>query len=155
MEMDGRHPALARLDALVGRWTVQPKVEGVGTAWTEFAWQDGGVFLHQVSDADPVPSTAPKAWRDNAPFPTSAVIGLDDAVEEFTMLYADARGVQRVYRMSFADGLWTVWRDAPGFNQRFTGMLSADGDTVDGRWEMSKDGVTWNLDFELTYVRQR
>jgi hypothetical protein len=39
-------------------------------------------------------------------------------------------------------------------HQRFTGTLSADGDTVDGRWEMSKDGVTWNLDFELTYVRQ-
>ena len=46
--MDGRHPALARLDALVGRWTVQPKVEGVGTAWTEFAWQEGGLFLRQV-----------------------------------------------------------------------------------------------------------
>lgn len=47
--MDGRHPVLARLDALVGRWPVQPKVEGLGTAWTEFAWQDGGLFLRQVS----------------------------------------------------------------------------------------------------------
>jgi hypothetical protein len=24
---------------------------------------------------------------------------------------------------------------------------------LDGRWEMSKDGETWNLDFELSYVR--
>lgn len=24
-----------------------------------------------------------------------------------------------------------------------------------GGWEMSKDGMTWNLDFELTYVRER
>ena len=70
MDTDGRHPALARLDALVGRWTVQPKVDGLGTAWTTFSWQDGGVFLRQDSDADPVPSTAPKAWRENAPFPT-------------------------------------------------------------------------------------
>ncbi|MGJ6966934.1 hypothetical protein ACSDR0_33965 [Streptosporangium sp. G11] len=153
--MGDRHPALARLDALAGRWTVRPKVEGVGTAWTEFAWQEGGAFLRQDSGTDPIPDTTPNPWRDNAPFPTTAVIGLDDATGEFTMLYADARGVHRVYRMTLADGLWTVWRDAPGFGQRFIGTLSADGDTVDGRWEMSTDGVTWSLDFELTYTRVR
>jgi hypothetical protein len=153
--MDGRNPALARLDALVGRWTVQPKVEGVGTAWTEFAWQEGGLFLRQYSDVDSIPSNTPNAWRDNAPFPTTTMIGLDDAAEEFTVLYADARGVHRVYQMTLADGVWTMWREAPGFNQRFTGTLSADGHTVDARWEMSADGVTWNLDFELTYTRLR
>ncbi|MEU0572766.1 hypothetical protein ABZ297_46200 [Nonomuraea sp. NPDC005983] len=153
--MDDRHPALARLDTLAGWWTVQPKVAGLGSAWTEFTWDEGRAFLRQYSDADPIPQTAPQAWRANAPLPASAVIGLDDATEEFTMLYADARGVHRVYRMTLADGVWAVWRDAPGFNQRFTGTLSADGDTVDGRWEMSADGVTWNLDFELTYTRER
>src|SRR2546429_3934861 len=127
METDRRHPALARLDVLVGRWTVQPKVDGVGTAWTEFAWQDGGLFLHQDSDADPMPSTAPNAWRENSPFPTTTVIGLDDAAGEFTMLYADARGVYRVYRMTFADGVWTIWREAPGVKQRFTPPGGAGG----------------------------
>jgi hypothetical protein len=149
------HPAMARLDPLIGRWTVQPKVEGIGPAWTEFAWQDAGAFLHQFSDADPVPPTAPQAWRDNAPFPVHSVIGLDDTTDEFTVLYADARRVHRVYRMTFADGVWTMWREAPGFNQRFIGTFSADGDTVDARWEMSRDGVTWKVDFELTYVRER
>ena len=48
-----------------------------------------------------------------------------------------------------------MWREAPGFSQRFIGTVSADGDTVDARWETSEDGVTWNLDFELTYVRER
>jgi hypothetical protein len=153
--MAGRHPALARLDVLVGRWTVQPKVEGVGTAWTEFTWQDGGLFLRQYTDADPPTAATPHAWRDNAPFPTTAVIGLDDDAEEFSMLYADARGVHRVYRMTFAGGVWTMSRDAPGFNQRFNGTVGADGDTIDGRWEISTDGTTWNLDFELTYVRER
>lgn len=148
------HPALARLDPLVGRWTLQPRVAGLGPAWTEFSWQDGGAFLHQATDADPPLPTAPQAWRDHAPFPTTAVIGLDDATDEFTMLYADARGVHRVYRMTFVDRVWTIWRDAPGFNQRFTGTLSADGQTADGRWEMSTDGETWNLDFELSYLRQ-
>ena len=150
-----RHPALARLDVLVGRWTVQPKVEGVGLAWTEFAWQDDGQFLRQYTDADPLPPTAPREWWENSPLPTTVVIGLDDATEEFTMLYADARGVHRVYRMTFADGVWRIWRDAPGFNQRFTATLSADGDRLDGQWEMSRDGVTWQVDFELSYARER
>jgi hypothetical protein len=57
--------------------------------------------------------------------------------------------------MGFGDGVWTMSREAPGFNQRFTGTLSADGDAVDARWEMSRDGVTWQLDFELSYVRER
>lgn len=152
--MSDRHPALERLDLLLGRWTIQPKVEGVGTAWTEFSWQDGGQFLRQVADADPLPETTPNPWRENAPFPTTSVIGLDDATGDFTALYADARGVHRVYRMTFADGVWAMQRDAPGFNQRFTAMLSPDGDTIDGRWEMSQDGATWNLDFELTYTRR-
>jgi hypothetical protein len=60
-----------------------------------------------------------------------------------------------VYRMTFTDNVWTIWRNAPGFNQRFLATLSADGDTLDGRWEISKDGQTWNLDFELSYVRER
>ncbi|MEH0829370.1 hypothetical protein, partial [Micromonospora sp. CPCC 205714] len=150
-----RHPVLARLDALVGGWTVRPRVEGVGAAWAEFTWQDGGSYLRQVSDVDSVPSSTPPAWRENLPFPTTAVIGLDDATDELTVLYADARGVHRVYRMTFTDGVWRQWRDAPGFGQRFVGTLSADGDSIDGRWEISRDGVTWDLDFELSYVRDR
>ncbi|MGN9779482.1 hypothetical protein ACTMS0_27580 [Micromonospora sp. H33] len=151
--MDRRHPALARLDVLVGRWTVQPKVEGLGAAWTEFAWQDGGQFLRQISDVDSISASAPQAWRDNAPFPITAVIGLDDAAEDFTMLYADGRGVHRVYRMTLGAGEWVLWRDAPGFHQRFTATLSPGEDRIDGRWEMSKDGTTWHLDFELSYLR--
>ncbi|MGQ5259853.1 hypothetical protein ACTWLT_03750 [Micromonospora sp. ZYX-F-536] len=151
--MAERHPALARLDALVGRWTVQPEVEDLGVGWTDFSWVEGGAFLRQVSDADPLPATAPQAWRDNNPLPVTSLIGLDDAGDGFTMLYADARGVHRVYRMAFADGVWRLWRDAPGFNQRFTGTLSPDGDTIDAQWERSEDGVDWRLDFRITYRR--
>ena len=153
--MADRHPALARLDALAGQWTAQPKVDGLGSAWTEFSWQDDGMFLRQHTDAEPPSSTAPQAWRENAPFPTISLIGLDDATEDFTMLYADARGVHRVYQMTLADGVWRAWRHAPGFNQRFEGIFSPDGDTIDARWEMSKDGETWSVDFELTYTRDR
>ncbi|MEV6811724.1 hypothetical protein [Micromonospora sp. NPDC051296] len=55
--------------------------------------------------------------------------------------------------MTYADGVWRQWRDAPGFGQRFVGTLAADGDRIDGRWEISRDGTRWDLDFELTYRR--
>jgi hypothetical protein len=62
--------------------------------------------------------------------------------------------------MTFQDGVWTLLRGAPDFTplnfwQRFTGTFSADGDTIDGRWETSKDGSAWELDFGLTYRRIR
>ena len=43
----------------------------------------------------------------------------------------------------------------PGFNQRFIGKLSEDGDTIDGRWErgLGAAGDEWELDFPLTYRR--
>ncbi|MFR9776749.1 hypothetical protein ACL02O_11910 [Micromonospora sp. MS34] len=37
-----------------------------------------------------------------------------------------------------------MWRVAPGFNQRFVGTLSGDGDTIDGRWERSAAGADWH-----------
>lgn len=97
--------------------------------------------------------TAPRAWRENNPLPTTQLIGLDDAGEEFTVLYADARGVHRVYRMTFGDGQWRMWRAAPGFHQRFTGTLREDGAAIDARWERSVDGADWVLDFRLAYRR--
>jgi hypothetical protein len=149
-DMSHRHPVLARLDVLIGRWRVQPKVSGVGDAWAEFSWQDNSV-LRQISDIDSLPPTTPESWRDNAPFPITAVIGLDETTEEFTILYADTRGVHRVYRITFVDDVWNIWRNVPSFNQRFIGTLSADRGTIEGRWETSSDGLTWSLNFELTY----
>jgi len=152
--MDDRHPTLARLDALVGRWTMQPHVAGLGTGWCEFTWVEDGKFLRQQADSDPLPETAPAAWRENNPLPTTSLIGLDDTAEDFTMLYADRRGVHRVYRMWFDGRVWTLLREAPGFNQRYTGTLSEDGRTIEGQWEMSRDGATWSVDFGLSYTRE-
>ncbi|WP_154402827.1 hypothetical protein [Nocardioides speluncae] len=88
-----------------------------------------------------------------APAVPHAVTGYDDTSEEFTVLYADGRGVARVYNASIGDGVWKQWRTAPGFNQRFTATISEDGDTVTGAWEMSADGETWAVDFDVRYVR--
>jgi hypothetical protein len=82
--------------------------------------------------------------------------GPDDAGTEpgpVAQHYYDSRGVARVYQMSLTDGVWKVWRDAPGFSQRFSGTMSPEGTTIEGAWEKSRDGVQWEHDFRLTYTK--
>jgi hypothetical protein len=67
----------------------------------------------------------PPEWIESSPFPVVSIIGRDDAADELTMLYADGRGVRRVCRWSLDGDTWRMWRDAPGFNQRFTGTFDA------------------------------
>ena len=69
------------------------------------------------------------------------------------MLYFDERGVSRRYEARLRDGVWEWWRDAPGFAQRFTGTIAADGRTIVGRGEMARDGAPWEPDLQLTYTR--
>lgn len=132
---------LDQLAGFVGGWIVGspqfPGAEGHAT----FAWFDGDTFLVQrVAAADPAPDST---W----------MIGGDDADEHLTALYADSRGVTRVYRMHVTDHTWAIWRDASGFSQRFTGTISVDGTSIMGAWEWSSDGITWEHDFELAYAQ--
>ncbi len=55
--------------------------------------------------------------------------------------------------MSLDQGVWRPWREAPAFWQRFTGVFSAAGNTIEGAWEMSPDGAEWKHDFRLTYTK--
>ncbi len=69
------------------------------------------------------------------------------------MLYSDARGVSRILQMSLSNGIWKMWRNAPGFLQRFTGSFSNHGNTITDYWEKSGDGSNWERDFDLTYTK--
>ena len=153
MKQQTRSPGLGRLDPLVGEWDVEAIVEGrtVATGRTTFEWLEGGAFLVQRADGEPAQGSP--EWVANSPFPTTSIVGLDDADDRFSMLYADARGVSRVYELSLSDSVLQIWRDAPGFFQRFTGTFGDDGATIVGRWERSDDGSNWQKDFDLTYTR--
>ena len=94
-----------------------------------------------------------------------SIIGGAPEGEPQPMHYFDERGVQRLYLTAIRGSTWTIltapgedWNgpDGPGFNQRFIGEISADGLTIQGRWErgMGDAGDQWELDFPLTYVRQ-
>lgn len=148
-------PALERLDPLVGDWSVEATVAGnpVARARMRVHWIEDGCYLAVYSEAVETEFEVPREWSENNPFPTKLIIGLDDTADRFAALYADARGVTRIYHMAFDGRTWSMWRDAPGFDQRFAAMLDAEG-VWRGAWETSTDGTTWTRDFDVAYVRQ-
>lgn len=147
MEEPSRIPALERLDALVGKWTMEAAPPGgapwPGEAWVSFEWLEGQRFLIQRWTVDM--TEAPDGI---------AIIGAGDDPDSFRQHYFDSRGVHRIYEMTLSDGVWKLWRDAPEpFPQRYIGTFSDDGKIVAGRWEKAEDGSDWDTDFDLTYRR--
>jgi hypothetical protein len=148
MEQPDSNPALDRLDALVGGWALEAGPPGgdpwPGEARVSFEWLEGGRFLIQRWSVD-----LPEA-PDGI-----AIIGPGEEPDTFRQHYFDSRGVERVYEMTLADGVWKLWRDSPEFPQRFEGRFSDDGETIEGRWEKAEDGSTWEIDFDFTYRKER
>ena len=135
------NPALAPLARLIGEWTVESPMFPGARGRSVFEWLEDGAYLLQRSFA---PEPAPSAtW----------LIGGDDSADHHTVLYHDSRGVSRVYQTAMTGAAWTIWRNAPGFSQRFTATLSEDGRTLSGSWEKSEDGSAWEHDFDLVYRR--
>ena len=133
------NPALKQLEVLIGDREVEvPQFPGQRGRAT-FEWLEDGAYLCIRTEApDPAPSA-------------TLIIGRDESSEVYTVLHYDSRGVSRVYQMSFGEGVWKIWRQAPGFWQRFSGTLSDDGLSIRAMWEKSPDGSSWEHDFDLTY----
>ena len=146
--MTGQSDALRRLEPLVGEWTIEaPDFAGAPPGRAVFEWVLGGAYLLQRSQA---PDPAPDGHM---------LHGYDEHAGRYMQHYFDSRGVSRVYKMSFEDGVWRLWRDEPDFSpldfhQRYAGTFGEDGRVIDGAWESSHDaGATWARDFRLIYRR--
>lgn len=143
------NPALKHLEVLAGEWEMElsnasflPNPSETIKGRVSFEWvQDGAFLLLRMGDKPPNPPAA--LW----------LIGRDESAPLYTVLYYDARTVSRVYAMSFSEGVWKMWRNAPGFSQRYEGQISHDGKTITARWEKSSDGTTWEHDFNVTYTK--
>ena len=144
---------LKALEPLVGEWSMVPTFKDLPPAESDarvsFEWMPGERFLIERWEV-PVPE-APDGI---------AIIGADPESDgSYLQHYFDSRGVARVYKMSFEDGVWRLGRSerdfSPlNFSQRFTGTLSDDGKTIAGVWEICHDGETWEHDFDLTYTKK-
>jgi len=135
-----------RLRRLIGTWRVEGRFVG-GAEELEVAGT--ATFRWIVKDALVVMRT-----RMSVAPASTAVIGADDTHNAFTMLYSDERGVVRRLEMQLTARRWTLSRRAPGFSQRFTGRLAANGHVIRGTWEKSADGRRWMRDFYLTYTKR-
>jgi hypothetical protein len=147
---------IERLSPYIGEWRMQAAfpdtvpvatAETQGVARTVFEWLAGRRFVVQ---------------RWEVPHPTApdgiAVIGWEEGKERYVQHYFDSRGVARLYEMSFAGGVWKLWRTAADFSpldfsQRYSGTFGDDGRTIRGSWESSRDGSHWEHDFELLYTK--
>ena len=142
------NPALAALQFLVGSWDMElseasflPDPDAkVGVSVT-FEWiEQGAALVMRMGDV----ATPAATW----------IIGRDDSDPDYYVLYADDRGVSRVYRMTLRDGTWRIWRDTAEFSQRFQAEVSPRQAEISGSWQKSIDrGTTWEHDFRVRYSR--
>jgi hypothetical protein len=145
----GRNPALASLEPLVGNWTMElygaaflPTPDTRVTGSVDINWIQGGAAVAMRQGDSEHPPAA--VW----------IVGHDESEDDYTVLYADDRGVSRVYRMSIEGSRWRMWRDTPEFLQRFEAEVASDGQQISGRWEKSLDqGADWQHDFNIDYIR--
>jgi hypothetical protein len=139
------NPTLAGLARAVGTWRTtgtHPYLPGrTLQGHAEFAWTEDGAFLALRT-----------VMRDPEIPAGRAVFGGDDA-GGVRMLYYDVRGVARIYDVTLHEDGFAWSRDAPGFRQRFRVTVARDGQTMEGRGEMSRDGAPWEKDLDLTYHR--
>jgi len=84
------------------------------------------------------------------------IIGRHEREASYSVLYADDRGVSRIYNMSLENASWRMWRDTPEFSQRFDAQLEPSGEAIRAGWQKSTDhGATWEHDFNVDYIRKR
>jgi hypothetical protein len=76
----------------------------------------------------------------------------DQAAEKYLMYYFDSRGVARLLEMSLEGETRKIWRSSLGFAQRFKDTVRENVKT--GFWEKSRDGTTWQLDFEMVFTKE-
>jgi hypothetical protein len=143
MDMTERDPILEPFDVLIGSWATEathPMFEGVVKGSTTFEWLEGGRFLIQ------------RSRNEHEQFPDAiGVIGAPEAGDGLVMEYFDSRGVRRTYGVELDDGVLRIWRDHPGFDQRYEATLGADA--FEGLWQLARTAGDWQDDLKVTYRR--
>jgi hypothetical protein len=142
--MTERDSALAPFQALIGTWDTEathPAFDAVVPGSVTFEWLEGGRFLVQ------------RSRNDHELFPDAiGVIGAPEAGEGLVLEYFDSRGVRRTYGVSLEDGVLRIWRDAPGFDQRFSATLGDDA--FEGLWQLAQTPGDWEDDLAVSYRRR-
>ena len=84
--------------------------------------------------------------------PTGSLSSAPETGDGLVVEYFDSRGVRRTYGVSLEDGLLRMWREHPGFEQRFSAVLGPDA--FDGQWQLAETLGEWRDDLKVTYRRR-
>jgi hypothetical protein len=140
-----RDSALEPFDALVGTWDTEathPMFDRAVAGCTTFEWLEGSHFIVE------------RSRNDHDLFPDAiGVIGAPEGGEGLVMEYFDSRGVRRTYGVSLEDGVLRIWRDHPGFDQRFSAALRQD--SFEGQWQLARSPGDWQDDLKVIYRRRQ
>jgi hypothetical protein len=136
-------PALAPFGMLIGTWQTEathPMTDAVVPGTVTYEWLEGGHFVIQ------------RSHNEHEQFPDAiSVIGAPETGDGLVLEYFDSRGVRRTYGVSFRDGELRMWREHPGFDQRFTATVEPD--RFVGQWELARTSGDWKQDLRVVYVR--
>jgi len=143
------NPALRDLEILIGMWEMElsnasflPNPSDTMKSKVAFEWLEDAAFLiMRMGDSSSKSQGA--IW----------LINRDESNSDYKVFYYDDRKVSRIYEMSFAEQVWKLWRQSPGFSQRFEGKINHGGNRILAKWEKSDDGQTWEHDFDVMYTR--
>ena len=142
--MTDRDLALQPFEALIGTWAMEAKhrlVDEVVTGTVTFEWLEGGHFILQRSHMDP------ELFPDGI-----GVIGAPEDGEGLVLESFDSRGARRTLGTAIEEGEWRIWRDAPGFDQRFSATLAPD--VFEGVFLLAETPGDWLEDMRVTYRRR-
>jgi uncharacterized protein DUF1579 len=140
-----------RLAPLVGSWKTEGwtrEAPGAPAARIDatdtYEWLPGGfALLHRVD-----------ARVGDQKVEGAEIIGYDPARGSYVTQYYGSDG-PTAYEASLSeeDGtlVWTMRSETT----RFTGMFSADGNTIAGHWEQTHDGSTWEPWMDITLTKQQ
>jgi hypothetical protein len=142
--MSERDRRLEQFEALIGTWDTEARhrlVDAVVLGSVTFEWLEGGHFLVQ------------RSHNDHELFPDAiCVIGAPGQGDDLVMEYFDSRGVRRTYSVSLEGGVWRVWRDQPGFDQRFSATLG--NDSFEGLFQLAETPGEWRNEMTVAYRRR-
>ena len=142
--MPDRHPALNAFDVLIGTWDTDGRhrlFDEVVHGTTTFEWLEGGHFLIQRSSVD------------HERFPEAiTIIGPPAEGDGLVAEWFDSRGIRRTLTTTVEDGVWTMEREEPGFDQRFIAKLAPD--TFEGLAQLAETPGDWVDDLRTTFRRR-
>lgn len=125
MHIPAPDPALKRLEILVGKWelrgrTLAAKEDNI-TGWTTFAWMLGGFFLEARGEIN---------FKGDV-IQSLEIISYNPVSKTFpSYVFSNLSGSVLPYFWDVQGNTVTHWMES----SRYTGTLSADGNTLSGGW---------------------